>query len=498
MSIKHKTNKLKVFLIGHLLIIVLAASATVVNSYAYNLPEMGSSTELTLSQQDEKLLGEYIYQDINKQLPLVRNPFLDSYIQQLGDRLLSNSNTQYKDFKFFIIDSPIINAFALPGGYIAVNKGLITTADSEDEVAAVLAHEIAHVTQRHIARSIENQKQVQLPMIAGVVAGALLAAYSPELGQSIIAGSMAASTQSIINYTRSNEAEADRVGIYTLANSGYKPTSMAGFFNKLQQHSYADNDMYPEYLRTHPVNKSRITDARNRAEKIKFNKNTKQNNLNFYLVKSILQINNSKNLVQYVENNLLQTKSANISAEQRNIYKFNAAYALLQQDKFNQANNIFAELNKAYPKNNIIASLLAESYKNDNAKALTVLTKQLEISPYDIALSIQYAKTAWHNNKFNLAIDKLKQISKNVENYNSEIDLLLAQSYNKVNNKWHASLAYAEYSTKKGDLSAALMQLKATEKFDDLTGYQQKVVKHKIRVLEDKYNTRKAKLKEWL
>ena len=500
MPSSHKNHKTKLLLIAIFLLIALVASAAMFNVQAYNLPEMGSSTEMAISQQDEKLLGEYIYQDLATQIPIVQNAFLGDYIQSLGDKLLKNSQTSYDKFHFFLINSPEINAFALPGGYIGINKGLITAAESESEVAAVIAHEISHVTQRHIARSFEKQSQMQLPMMAGIVAGALLAAYNPELGQSVIMGSMAAGNQSLINYTRSNEAEADRIGIMTLANSGYSPYSMAQMFGKLERYAYADKEFYPEYLRTHPVNGNRIADARSRADKITSKTDPVTIFNDFELVKNILLTDSSLNLAKIIDNNqaiIAAQKDSKTNTDQENLYKFNYGYALIKNHDYKKSHIIFAELHTAYPTNNIIVSLLAESLKN-NAEAAKVLDLQLARDKNNIPLSIQYSKNIMSLKQPQKAIEVLKNITKKHNIYTPEVDLLLAENYNQIGQKWHASMCYADYSIKKGDLQAALMQLKASQKYDNLNDYQQKMITYRIKDLEQKYQNRKAKLKQWL
>lgn len=497
MSANKRKNKIKYIIASIILLIALFASAAITKLRAYNLPDIGSPVELMLSYHDEKLLGEYIYKDLVKQIPVIQNPFLEDYIQTLGNKLLAHSNSRYEKFTFFIIDSPIINAFAMPGGYIGVNKGLITAADSEDEIASVLAHEISHVTQRHIARSFEKQQQVQIPMIAGILTGALLAAVNPELGQTIIAGSMAAGNQSLINYTRSNEAEADRIGMQLLAKSDYPPQSMADFFSKLQKLSYADSDFYPEYLRTHPINENRIADARNRADMMTLNKK-KSTNFDFDLVKSILKINHDPNYLKIIDNNITASKKSHLKTQQRDLYKFNAAYAMIKNHDYKKATKLLTEIKQDYPDNNIIVSLLAVTYETDANKALSIIEKQLEYHENNIPLSIQYAETAMLLNKHDEAINTLKKITKAHTDYNPKIDLLLAKNYDKTGKKWHANLAYAEYSIKNGDLQAALMQLKASKKYDKLTAYQSKILNFKINDLEEKYKTRKEKLKEWM
>ncbi len=498
---------IKFILITIFLLVALIASANFVKLKAYNLPDMGSSTDITLTPQNEKLLGEEIFNDVKNQIPIVDDPYLQNYIQNLGTKLLQNTSSNYKSFHFFIVDSPLINAFALPGGFIGINKGLITTADSENELAGVLAHEIAHVTQRHIARSIEKSKQIQMPMIAGIIAGALLSAYNPELGQSILVGSMAAGNQSMINYTREHEAEADRIGMSTLVKSSYPASSMIDFFSKLQTHSHADSNLYPEYLRTHPLTENRIADARNRIQQIKTNHSHKQNisdkdktiNNNqlseFNIVKNILIVNSSDNFIKTANHNIESSKNNNLEKNKVDQYKFNSAYALLKQHKFQEANEVLQKLNQDYPNNIHISSLLASSYEKNTRMAMSVLEQQLKQNPDNIPLNLQYSKIAISTDYIKSAIRNLKKLASLHKDSYPEINLLLADAYNKTGSKWHASLAYADYSVKKGDYKSAITQLKATSKFDKLSSYEKKITDYRIKNLEAQYNYRKERIK---
>ncbi len=487
-------------------ILILLSVIISIQVQSYNLPDIGNSSAISLSYKDERILGEHIYVDVQRELPLINDPLIEAYIQNLGTKLLNSSNKHYEDFHFFIVDSTQINAFALPGGYIGVNRGLITAAEDESELAAVLAHEITHVNQRHIARSFEKQQQLQLPMIAGVIAGALVSAYNPYAGQSLIAGSMAAGNQALINYTRSNEEEADRIGMSVLVKSGYSPYSMGSFFNKLQRGSYADKDSFPEYLRTHPVTDNRISDANSRADEIFIGKNKNRNKsqmkltlqqvptvsnqnedeINFVLIKSLLNYNKNNNLRAF-------KYSEDTGAQQ-----FAMGYHLLRSNNFQEANGIFKNLHAKFPKNTTITSLYAETMNKDPKAALSLLAEQLKFTPNNTTISLQYARLALANNQIQESIDILKKITKSSNSYPPTVNLLLAECYNKLNQKWQANIAYADYSIQKGDLSAAIMQLKSTNKFDKLTNYQQKITDYKIQQLEERYKERQEQLKAWL
>jgi len=179
-----------------------------------NLPDLGEPADNTLSIKDEQQLGEQFMRQIRTQLPLVRDVQLNEYIQELGNRLvLASGKSDSRAFTFFLIDDPQINAFAIPGGYIGVNSGLVEAMAVEEQLASVIAHEVAHVTQRHHARAFATGKNATLSTAAAVLAAIIIGQASPQAGQAALAAGLAASQQSAINFTRSNEVEADRIGI---------------------------------------------------------------------------------------------------------------------------------------------------------------------------------------------------------------------------------------------------------------------------------------------
>jgi predicted Zn-dependent protease len=199
------------------------------------------------------------------------DPQLTEYIQSLGARLAGQASDGKQDFEFFIVDDSAINAFALPGGYIGVNSGLILTSDSESELAGVLAHEVAHVTQRHIARSMYDSQRSGMLSIATMLAAILLSAATDMSGgvtAGLITASQAATAQRQINYTRSNEREADRIGMDTLSSAGFDPTGMSSFFEKLSRRYGSASQQIPAFLQTHPVTTERMADARDRVRQL--------------------------------------------------------------------------------------------------------------------------------------------------------------------------------------------------------------------------------------
>lgn len=226
------------------------------------LPDLGDPAESALSLVKEREIGQEIMLQIRKSQSLVDDLIIQEYIDSIGHQLLSQADSPLHDFTFFVIGEQTINAFALPGGYIGVNAGLITTTDDESELAAVIAHEISHVTQRHIARAFFHNEKMQAPLIAAMIAGILMGG---EAARAAITAANAGAVQSQINFTRKNEYEADRVGIDLLGRSGFDTYSMATLFEKMHRQSRLYGGAPPEFLSTHPVHASRIAEARGRA-----------------------------------------------------------------------------------------------------------------------------------------------------------------------------------------------------------------------------------------
>ncbi len=253
--------------------LVLAAGASAQSRDPLALPDMGSSAGSLITPAEEAMYGEYTRRELRAYGMLLEDPLLDEYLNALGQRLAGVSERPQQDFTFFWLRARDINAFATLGGYIGMNSGLVLTATSEDEVAAVLAHEIAHVTQRHIVRAVERQQKDTLPILLATL-GAVAAAQSAggssagNATQAAIMSGMALMQQRQINHTRSNEYEADRIGILTLARAGYQPMAMADFFARMHRtlRSTIGEQEAPEFLRTHPVTSSRISEAKGRAE----------------------------------------------------------------------------------------------------------------------------------------------------------------------------------------------------------------------------------------
>ncbi|MCB1559823.1 MAG: M48 family metallopeptidase [Xanthomonadales bacterium] len=238
----------------------------------YGLPDIGSSAAAALSPSEQAEYGAETLRELRHYGLVLEDPLLEDWISGLGYRVVAAGERPEQPFTFFLLNFREVNAWATLGGYIAMNAGLVLEADSEDEVAAVLSHEVAHVTQQHILRSVEKAKQEALPIALGML-GAVLAAQSGgghgDATQAALVSGLALIQQRRINYTRTSEQEADRVGIRTLARAGFDPMAMADFFQAMQRLTRGEGANVPEYLRTHPLTTSRISEAKDRARSIR-------------------------------------------------------------------------------------------------------------------------------------------------------------------------------------------------------------------------------------
>lgn len=234
--------------------------------YAANsadLPELGDDSARVISATEEQKLGRRFIREARKKLPFVSDPELNHYLTSLGKRLAAHSDAPQSSFKFFLVRDPQLNAFAVPGGYIAVHTGLMLATEHESEFAAVLAHEIAHITQRHLPRMLARSKQQSIPAMAAIAAAILLGG---QAGTAALAATNAAIAEDQLTYSRNFEEEADAIGIRTLARANMDPRAMPAFFERMQRWSRIYESDVPEFLRTHPLTYKRIAESQARAE----------------------------------------------------------------------------------------------------------------------------------------------------------------------------------------------------------------------------------------
>src|SRR3984957_7907512 len=238
-----------------------------------DLPDLGSPATAAVSLEEEYRAGLGWFAGIRQSGQIIEDSEISDYVQQIGHSLSSRAEEGQHQFYYFVMKDPVINAFAMPGGFIAINSGLILATRNENELAGVMAHETAHVTQRHLVRGLIDQSHAGLvataAMLAAILLGATAGHGSPDAMEGAIMATQGAAIQHQINYTRANEFEADRIGIGTMAAAGYDPLGMASFFGYMSRGMPSpDRVNAVQFLIDHPIFSDRVAEARNRAEQI--------------------------------------------------------------------------------------------------------------------------------------------------------------------------------------------------------------------------------------
>ena len=313
---------------------------------ADTLPDMGTSAGSTLSIGQEMQMGDYYVRQLRGSAPLINDPLLTQYINALGMRLVSHADSVKTPFTFFLINNDEINAFAFFGGNVVLHSALFRYSDNESQLASVMAHEISHVTQRHLARAMEDQKRNAPLTWVGALGSILLAMASPQAGMAALTGTLAGTQQGMISFTRQNEEEADRIGIQVLQRSGFDPQAMPMFMGKLLDESrYSTRP--PEMLLTHPLPESRLADARNRANQMR--PVVVQSSADFYLAKA-------RTLGMYTNgDNKLGTDLLNAwdkgNIRQQHAAQYGRALLAMESNNFDQARKTLQPLLNADPQN---------------------------------------------------------------------------------------------------------------------------------------------------
>lgn len=386
---------------------LLAISCYHSTTYAYdNLPSLGGNAFSELTPEKEKQLGDIMMRQTRGQLPMVYDPLMDEYINALGNKMVARANDVNFPFKFYWIQDKNINAFASLGGNIASHTGTIAIAESESEFASVISHEIAHVTQRHIARYVEARSQQAPLTLAGLLGAIVLATVNPEAGMAAIAATQGAAQQSAINFTRSNEQEADRIGMQVLAESGFDPYAVPDFFRKLTEKSRFVNQQLA-FLQTHPLSQSRVSDTRLRAEQ--FTKRFIPDSQDFTLVQArvLARYHYEQQHSEALFLKKLGQPGGNTKANQ-----YGLAIALLDNKKLAKSQEIIEKLLQDDKHNlyyiDVYTDILIAQGKHQ--QSLDMLEKEYLLRPNNQVVTLNYANAAMNAKAYRLAIHLLKTL----------------------------------------------------------------------------------------
>ncbi len=447
LNIKYWLNNMMTLVKKSLILVLIAILPQ--NSLAQGLSPY-SNKEL------EQLEKEFI-QLINQADSVERHPLAIQYINELGKNLARFSQT--KPPYFFIVKSKEINAFAGPGGYIGINTQLILTTTNESELAAVMAHEIAHVRLHHLYSSMEHQKQMRVPMMAALLASAALGAINPSMGMGAMMASMGGFSQDNINYIRSKEKEADRIGIDMLMKAGFNTKGMATFFRKMQENSrYYYTANIPAILRTHPLDDDRIAEAENRIARMKANNHADTMDYGFF--KELLRTSVS------TDNNQLLTFYAHQCNKQNTplACQYGQVLTLLHSNRFQETYNKLTPLLNEQPTNLHLQIAMAEAelglLKHDDA--LKRLSELQSNYPEHYAILLAYAQGLLATNQHSKAISLLLKANRVYKN-DLTICRTLARAQAKAGQKSYAYFTQSQCLIMEGQKRAAIAQLQVAK-----------------------------------
>ena len=456
---------------------------------ANGLPDLGEASQVYLTPAMEQRIGAQAMQEIRLHDPTYfDDPEITGYINQLGMRLVAQSDDAGQPFKFFVLKDPTINAFAMPGGYVGVHTGLILAAHSESELASVLAHEISHVTQHHMARQLGIQSQAQLPMLLSMAVAILAARSNSDVSMGAMMAGQAGAMQHQLAYSRDFEREADRMGLKLLERAGFDVRAMATFFKRLQKNGRLYENNAPSYLLTHPLTTERIADMENRIATMPYRQVA--DSLDFQLVRAKLQAEEGP------PGAAVAAFAARVQANKFGdeiAARYGLARAQLRAKNYAAAELQMGELRRLKARSAMIESLAAQLQmdQNDTDGALKTLRAAQLLYPHERALAYALVDDL-------LAVGQPQQAlrveTSELQNYPSDLHMhsLQAKTYAALGKHLEQHRALAEVYVLQGQLPAAIEQLHLAQRADDGDFYERSAVDSRLRELKQR-QAREAK-----
>ncbi len=461
---------------------LLAALALVpaLGARGQTLPELGESAQTEFTAQAERRIGDAIMREIRRDPDYVADPEVSEYVQQVGFRLVAASPEARRHVEFFVVRDKTVNAFALPGGYIGVHTGLLLTAQSESELAGVMAHELAHVQQRHLARQIEAQSKASSLSLLAFALAVLAARSSPEAAQAGIVAAQAAPAAVYLNYSRDFEREADRVGYQILEASGYDTAGMPGFFERLQKATRLYENNAPVYVRTHPLTTERIADMQNRQAAAPYRQ--RPDSQEYQLVRAKLRAADGRpeEAVAFFRTALAERRFADEAA-----VRYGYAAALARARDFKAADAQVRALRKTARPHPMVETLAArvKAGAGDVAGAERILAAAGQAYPDAVAIKFDRAELLQRLGRDREAVSVLDELIKrrpgDVRAYE-----LLARSYAALGARTQQHRVLAEAYFLRGSVPAAIEQLQLAQTAGDSDFYTLSAIDARLRELK--------------
>lgn len=450
-------------------------------SVAEGLPDLGEVAQADFSPAMERRTGESIMQEIRGDPAWLGDPEVNAYLNRLGNRLSSQLLENRQSFEFFALRDPTLNAFALPGGYIGVHTGLILAAASESELASVLAHEISHVTQHHLARLMNKSGQGQMGSLLAMAVAILAARSSPDLAVGAAMVGQGAAIQNQLNYSRDFEREADRIGLGLLERAGFDIRGMGSFFERLQKSGRLYENNAPGYLRTHPLTTERLADMGNRIQGRPYKQAV--DSLDFQLVRAKLraQEGTTRDAVLDFETRLRDRSFAGSEVAMH----YGLSQAQLRNDNIDAAERELSALRRLKAVSPMIETLAAQLKlkRGDAAGAATILRAAQHVFPQERAIAYALVESLL---QAGLAQEAIKVTEEELLAYTSDARMheLQAKTYAQLGKRLQQHRAQAEAYALRAQLPAALEQLELAQKAGDGNFYEQSQVDARVRELK--------------
>jgi len=436
-----------------------------------DLPDIGNPAGALITQSDEYQLGRQIVRSLRDQNAIIDDPEINEYLQGLGSRLVAQAPDDSLRMNFFAVREGTINAFALPGGFIGMNYGTVLATKNESELASVMAHEIAHVTQRHIARTIRAQGRQSIAQTAAILAAILIGAMAGGGGdamQGAIAIAQGAAAQQQVNFTRANEYEADRVGIGFLAGAGFDPLAMPSFFETMSRRTGLAGTYLPEMILTHPVGANRVAEARNRAQQ--FERPKTHEAVSYALVRERIRVITAEgdgNLQQYYAKDSESDPASDLGR------KYGQALALMKANKPQDAARILHELVQKNEGQTLLYIALGQAevqggLANDG---IATFQRAMALFPRNVPLTVRYAEALMTAGRAKDAHTVLLDLFNNVAPTPEQIRLT-ALAASAAGDTGDAYFYMSEYHIASGDLLLAVQQLELALAAPNLNGVQ--------------------------
>ncbi len=451
-----------------------------------DLPDIGSPAGAIVTQSDEYQLGAQIVRSLRDQKAILDDPEVTEYLQQLGQRIAAQAPDGNNRFTFFCVREGTINAFALPGGFIGVNYGTVLASRSESELAGVIGHEIAHVTQRHIARTIKAQSSQGIAQTAAILAAILIGAIAggADAMQGAIAIAQGAAAQQQVNFTRGNEYEADRVGIGFISAAGFDPNGMATFFESMSRREGLAGQWIPEMIQTHPVNTNRIAEARARATQ--FDKPKVSESATYAAIRERLRVITAPKDADIASRYVKETQSQKGSLGQQ----YGTALAMMESGKNREAAEILHGLVEEHENLTLLYSALAQAEVQGGMQNDGIATYQRAVLlfPRNVPLTVRYAQALMAANRPKEAHTLLLDLFNNIAPTPDQIQLT-ALAASAAGDTGDAYYYMSEYHISSGDLPLAVQQLQLALAAPNLTSVQRQRFQARLDELRDYLST---------